>query len=251
MITDMATDIAKLLYEKELAARSFELGWQCSDAQIGRLYFHLSRPSRNADILNRLFAGAAERIDAEYGIDYSWLQAYQLASDLPVTAFLDIDSTDQEAQKIDHVLDILAAKLGPEKIRRAVHHPVWQISDSTTYRPLADTRQTASWPVAAPGSLTPPRPIRLFDPAEPAYVTALLPDNPPALLRWRHKSWKIIKATGPERIGPRWWDNSCKSTKTRDYYRIETSTGLRLWIYREGLPERSEPAQWFVHGSFA
>ena len=85
----------------------------------------------------------------------------------------------------------------------------------------------------------------------PVHVVALLPDHPPAMLRWRKKNWQIGRATGPERIGPRWWDAAHKGIKTRDYYRVETNSGMRLWVYREGLPERGEAVQWFVHGCFS
>jgi protein ImuB len=39
----------------------------------------------------------------------------------------------------------------------------------------------------------------------------------------------------------------------RDYFKIEDQTGLRLWLYREGLHEdgRGGDPRWFVHGCFA
>jgi protein ImuB len=234
-----------------MAAACFELGWQCSDGQIGRLYFNLSRPGRDRAILHRLLAGATERIDVEFGIDYSWLYAHKLAAEMEVTGLLGEESTHPQNQQIDHVLDILAAKLGADKVQHVICNSRWQISDNTAYQKLADRNGDASWHAPAPASLTPPRPIRLFEPAEPVHVVALLPDHPPAMLRWRKKSWQICRATGPERIGPRWWDTEYKGVKTRDYYRVETSSGMRLWVYREGLPERGESVEWFVHGCFS
>ena len=256
MIEQLIQEIANLLLEAEMAASCFELGWQRSDGQIGRLYFNLSRPGRNSDILKRLLADAATRIEAEFGIDYSWLQAHKLAAELPRTGLLGVEPCHLQGQHIDHVLDILAAKLGADKVRRVTYNSSWQVSDSMAYQRLADAydvpaRDSNSWPAPAPASLTPPRPIRLFEPAEPVHVVALLPDHPPAMLRWRKKNWQIGRATGPERIGPRWWDAAHKGIKTRDYYRVETNSGMRLWVYREGLPERGEAVQWFVHGCFS
>lgn len=256
MIEQLVQEIASLLLEAEMAASCFELGWQRSDGQIGRLYFNLSRPGRSSDILRRLLADAATRIDAEFGIDYSWLQAHKLAAELPQTGFLGTEPCHLKGQHIDHVLDILAAKLGPDKVQRVTYNSSWQVSDSMIYQRLSDAYDSSasdnsSWPASAPASLTPPRPIRLFEPAEPVHVVALLPDHPPAMLRWRKKSWQIGRATGPERIGPRWWDTAHKEIKTRDYYRVETRSGMRLWVYREGLPERGEAVQWFVHGCFS
>jgi protein ImuB len=96
-----------------------------------------------------------------------------------------------------------------------------------------------------------PRPVRLLDPPEPIQAMALLPDNPPVMIRWRHHSWKVRRATGPERISPSWWQIDRQKTRSRDYYRIETNEGARLWIYREGLPERGEESAWYLHGFFA
>ena len=38
---------------------------------------------------------------------------------------------------------------------------------------------------------------------------------------------------------------------TRDYFRIETCAGMRVWLYREGLygRETTQP-RWFLHGLF-
>ena len=95
----------------------------------------------------------------------------------------------------------------------------------------------------------------------PVDVIALLPDHPPSMIRWRKQNWQIYQAIGPERIGPSWWlqstqtnkyaNNSKYSDKTRDYYWLETQSGERLWVYREGLTERGESVEWFLHGFFA
>ena len=111
-----------MLFKAEMAASCFELGWQASDGTIGRLYFKLSRPGRSCDILSRLMAGAAEHIDAEFGLDYSWLQAHKLAAELPETGWLGTDISSLQSRQIDHVLDILAARLGTDKVQRVIHH---------------------------------------------------------------------------------------------------------------------------------
>jgi protein ImuB len=43
---------------------------------------------------------------------------------------------------------------------------------------------------------------------------------------------------------------------TRDYFRVEDETGLRFWLYRDGLygegeQEQAKPLAWFLHGLFA
>jgi protein ImuB len=62
-------------------------------------------------------------------------------------------------------------------------------------------------------------------------------------------SFRVARAQGPERIGAEWWRARAAS---RDYFRIETVEGRRLWLFREGLYGReTDRPRWFVHGSFA
>ena len=49
--------------------------------------------------------------------------------------------------------------------------------------------------------------------------------------------------SGPERIETGWWDGR---DVTRDYFVVSSSSGMRLWIYRQ----RRIPRRWFLHGVF-
>jgi hypothetical protein len=37
-------------------------------------------------------------------------------------------------------------------------------------------------------------------------------------------------------------------TLRRDYFRVQTADGARLWLYREGHYGEDTPPRWFVHG---
>jgi protein ImuB len=107
------------------------------------------------------------------------------------------------------------------------------------------------------------RPLLLLPKAEPAEVTALVPDGPPRRLRWRGVTYDIAGAQGPERIADEWWrapppypppqaGEGKGGGLTRDYYFVEDEAGHRFWLYREGLYGReTAAARWFVHGLFA
>ena len=99
-----------------------------------------------------------------------------------------------------------------------------------------------------------PRPARLFPRPEPVEATALLPDHPPVLFRWRSALHRVHRAEGPERILPEWWrpetDGAPWLDAPRDYYRVEDEGGRRFWLFREGLPGRG-PTRWYLHGEFA
>ena len=101
-------------------------------------------------------------------------------------------------------------------------------------------------------TLAPIRPIRLFERPEPIEAMAEVPDGPPAQFTWRRVHYVVAHAEGPERIAMEWWRDDQGHALTRDYFRVESSEGVRVWIYREGLYGReTERPQWFLHGLFA
>jgi protein ImuB len=101
-------------------------------------------------------------------------------------------------------------------------------------------------------SLCPPRPIRLFGRPEPIEAIAEVPDGPPVRFRWRRVLHQVAHAEGPERIAMEWWRDQKGRALTRDYFRVESREGVRVWVFREGLYGRElmEP-RWFLHGLFA
>ena len=97
----------------------------------------------------------------------------------------------------------------------------------------------------------PPRPLFLLPCAEPAEVTAEVPEGPPRIFRWRKLAFRVARAEGPERIAPEWWRPEGEA-HTRDYYRVEDEEGRRFWLYRDGLYGReTQNPRWYVHGVFA
>ena len=101
-----------------------------------------------------------------------------------------------------------------------------------------------------------PRPLRLLARPEPVGVEAVSDDplEPPAVLRRRGgRPVRLSGARGPERIAPEWWCEGEGGSEDggppagRDYWRVETEEGVRLWLYRDLHPG---PARWFLHGFF-
>ena len=68
-------------------------------------------------------------------------------------------------------------------------------------------------------------------------------------------TYQVAQVEGPERIVMEWWRDDHGNKLTRDYFRVESRAGARLWLYREGLygvelpPEK--PPRWYLHGMFA
>jgi protein ImuB len=100
-------------------------------------------------------------------------------------------------------------------------------------------------------TLAPTRPIRLFEHPEPITAIAEVPDHAPGRFRWRGIWHEVVRAEGPERIAMEWWRDADSRALTRDYFRIESREGVRVWLYREGLFDARQETRWFLHGVFA
>ena len=86
------------------------------------------------------------------------------------------------------------------------------------------------------------RPLRLLSAPEPLHVLATAPAGPPHRIWWNGQQLTITRLWGPERIQTGWWRDQ---DVQRDYYRIETSRGHQLWIFRCLVT-----STWFLHGSY-
>jgi len=100
----------------------------------------------------------------------------------------------------------------------------------------------------ATDSLAAVRPVRLFERPEPIEAVAEVPDGPPVRFKWRRTTHHIARVEGPERIALPWWRDGQNRPLTRDYFRVETETGARLWLYRDGLYRETLGPRWFLHG---
>ncbi|MBV8837420.1 MAG: DNA polymerase Y family protein, partial [Alphaproteobacteria bacterium] len=100
-------------------------------------------------------------------------------------------------------------------------------------------------------SLAPTRPIRLFARPEPIDTMAEVPDGPPAQFTWRRVRHVVAQVEGPERIAMEWWRDEAGDVLMRDYFRVETREGLRVWLFRRWPNDPRDPIRWFLHGVFA
>jgi protein ImuB len=168
------------------------------------------------------------------------------------------------AERCAALVDALRQRLGPHSVRR--FEPVTShLPERAEVLPPVDNAASAcahSW--SEPEQRPLARPLLLLPQAEPAEVTALVPEGPPRRFSWRGVTYDVAGAQGPERIGAEWWRKPHLSAHsresgderphdfTRDYYLVEDLGGHRFWFYREGLYERETAAsRWFVHGLFA
>lgn len=94
-----------------------------------------------------------------------------------------------------------------------------------------------------PSPATPPGPARNPGRNEGAR-------KPPASFIWRGRKLTTACAHGPERLAPEWWlDDPGWRSGLRDYWRVETAEGPRLWLFY--TPADPAGPDWYVQGVFA
>lgn len=194
----------------------------------------LARPMREPARIAALLRRRVEAVDAGFGIDGLRVSAVVAEPMRPAQ----LDGRGQaEGDGLADLLSRLGNRLGFEAVRR------FQPTDSLIpERSFVTVPYASSEPVAFPPHRGPERPLLIFRP-EPLHQ---LTGNPPSRFRWRGSEHVTLRAIGPERIAPEWWhDDPAWRSGLRDYWRIETCEGPRLWLF--STPQA--PA-WYVQGIF-
>lgn len=246
--------LAARLQAAGLGARRVRLDMQRSDHQSQSLAIGLAQATAAPDRIKPLLMLKLDRIEAGPGIETLRLSAPLAEPIHPVQHRGQMAVSGQVlsgAARGDALADLIGrmgARVGLEAITR-LHPGDSHIPEKTTLlRPAAWAPAAQDWPARLP---TGPRPLRLMPP-EPVQVDRppQVPVGPPAWLRWRRQRLEVAAATGPERIAPEWWlDEPEWRSGLRDYWRIETTTGLRLWLFYAHGGALS--GGWFCQGIFA
>ncbi len=243
------------LEQAQQGARRVELALYRVDGSVDRQAIGTSQPSRRPRHLYRLLSGHLDRIDAGFGIEVAVLSA--LATD-PLgpsqIAFREAGGISREAgddTPLADLVDRLAGRLGRNAVVRPMPFESHLPEREVAMHPAMDGQNTgpdvpASWPDRL-------RPVRLLPVPQPIEVVAPVPDDPPVLFRRGGVVHRIIRADGPERLAPEWWQDvpaGAVANRPRDYYRVEDTKGRRFWLYRAGLFNPDVPPRWFLHGIF-
>ncbi|WP_298569886.1 DNA polymerase Y family protein [uncultured Aliiroseovarius sp.] len=204
------------------------------DQEAQDVELRLARPLRDAGRILPLFERGIKEVDAGYGIDQIRLEAVQVEP-LPSEQITHVGGHSQNG--LDDLITRIGSRVGLERIQRLLPADSHIPERSFLIAPAAYSTAQGVWVPPRP------RPLRLFSP-EP--ISAYGP-RPPERFRWRRMALTTGQASGPERITPEWWfDDPNWRSGLRDYWRIETRQGRRLWIFH--TPQ--DPG-WFVQGEFA
>jgi protein ImuB len=240
LLADLEAGLARLLPRlcaqlaaAGLGARRVRLDLRRVDGAGVAAEIGLARPMREADAIARLFRPSLEAVDAGFGIDALRLTA-PVTEAMPARQIAAAGAT--EGDRLADLLTRLGNRLGFEAVTRVA--PAESHIPERAFQVLA-----AAWAdPGAPWPAGPPRPLVLFPP-EPVEAEGA----PPRRFRWRGQVHAVAAAAGPERIAPEWWfDDPGWRTGLRDYWRVETAAGQRLWLFH--TPQMQG---WAVQGAFA
>lgn len=244
--SDVMAGLARLLdrlcaklVQHRMGARRVRLELRRVDRAAAQVEIGLARPMRDPGRIAALFARGVEEIDAGFGIDALRLSA-------PVTEPLAPEQVGGTAIRGDDALADLVSRLG----NRIGFDRVLRLQMAESRIPERSFLLAAaaySEPAPVPPRRGPLRPQVIFPPEPVTGVSGPTPGHPPARFRWRRMGFTTLRAQGPERIAPEWWfDDPAWRSGLRDYWRIETQEGPRLWLFHTPLTPG-----WSVQGEFA
>ena len=259
-------NLIHVLIRDDVGARALRLCLYRVDGAVETIDIGLTAPTRSVAHVARLIELKLEALaameDAGFGFEAVGL-AVTRAEPMPARQ-IEFTPTAGEAdgdraERCAALIDTLRQRLGPASVRRfapvASHLP----ERAETLPPVGG--EVSAWP--APQQA---RPLLLLPRAEPAEVTALVPDGPPRRFSWRGTTYDVAGSQGPERIGAEWWraPASVRSPRTtkrgRDGKaaldpRLLPRRGFGrpplLALPRRTLRARNAAARWFVQGLFA
>lgn len=246
LFEDVSAGLARLLTRvcakltiHEKGARQLRLRIRRVDMASHEIEINLARAMRDGVRIAALFEKPLSEIDAGYGIDQLHLIVTQIEDLSPrqVSRITSLAQTKDDDGFTD-LITRLGNRIGFDNVTRVLPAQSHIPEKSYLIAPAAYSEPTAQgWPT--PG----PRPIILFAPE----IIMSTGSQPPAQFRWRSLYFTTAQTIGPERIAPEWWlDDPNWRSGLRDYWRIQTRQGRRLWMFF--TPQ--QPG-WFVQGEFA
>ena len=262
-LSRLAQTLVGSMEKQGKGARRLEASFFRTDGAVRVIEVETGQPLTRANMVERLFR---ERLDAlsdplDPGFGFDLIRLAASHTEIVVQQQRDLDAHVHDNDELAALVDRIVARIGTRRVvvhlPQDTHIPERAQLAVPAQQHLAAAR-AADWPERAAGE-PPLRPLRLFERPEPITVPiATVPDGPPHHFTWRRAVHNVVRVEGPERIAMEWWKQDGKQL-TRDYFRVEDETGLRFWIFRDGLygdeltDDEGFPvaAKWFLHGLFA
>ncbi|WP_312527948.1 DNA polymerase Y family protein [Paracoccus sp. (in: a-proteobacteria)] len=222
----------------EAGARALCLTLRRVDRHSQMLPLRLAAAMRDPDRISPLFLPVVQNADAGFGIDQLRLEA-TLIEPLPLQQ---IGAGAEARDQLDNLLTRIGARVGLENVFRFQSVDSHLPEQSFCLLPIT-TAPAQVWTNSDMlAARRRPRPLRIFPPEAIVGSGA----RPPAQFRWRGMRLDAGYVSGPERIAPQWWHRADGwQGGLRDYWRVETRQGRRLWLFYT-----PQSPGWYVQGEF-
>lgn len=245
----LARAVCKRLTADGSGARRFYLTVRCVDTGDHVMRAGFARPCFTPQAVVQQFAHPLDTLKIEYGADWFRLWAEQVEPLKPQQRRLTEAAQEADGADSAQIISTLGNRLGFDRVRKFI--PMESHLPEREFKTVEaiDVKVLARWQ-------PPPRqrPLRLFP--RPEYAEIIEAGRPPKRFRWRKTSYETKSAHGPERLSDEWWQVkagggsdrfSYPLTGTRDYWRVQTAEGPRLWLLTYPACARGE---WYVAGRF-
>ena len=231
----LAKPVCHRLMKDQLGARQFHLIVRSPDGGTHDISIGFATPCADEEPILRQFTHPLGKLKLPFGADW-----FRLAASNTETIRARQLSIGDEAKKTDQrtrLIETLGNRLGFDRVR------VFAAGDC--HLPENESSQIDAVKQLAPHWIDAPRerPIRLYTP--PEWIKVKTPGRPPHEFTWRRVLYHTDAAAGPERLTPRWYAD--KDLRTRDYWKVQTKEGQRLWLLT--YPAAPVP-EWYVAGVF-
>lgn len=234
--------LCKRLHQEGKGVRTAIFKGYRIDGKVVQMDIGTNLASHTVHHLYKLFELKISTLEPALGIELFVLEASKVEDIPPQQEALWAGKPGLEDVTLAELLDRLAGKVGPDKIRRYLPDEHYWPERSVRISSSIKDKPSIRW------RSDKPRPVQLLARPEQIEVTAPIPDYPPMLFRYKEKVHHVKKADGPERIEREWW---LESGQHRDYYYVEDQNGQRYWLFRSGHYNGDGSNEWFIHGFFA
>ncbi len=272
----LAIALCEILAREGQGLRQMEASFFRADGKVERIAVKTGAPLRDPAVmlrlLNQRLEALADPLDPGFGFDLIRLEA--CLAEKTHAAEASFDTEENARWQVNFLLDRLSARFGEQRVQRFVAQDTHIPEAQSVAVPAQERDFSSAWIRKRQSNDPPLRPLRMLEkPEEIHFVTASVPDGPPARFRWRKAQFDVARAEGPERIALEWWQERLRDRihpnseqkqrqklgllpkpvpPSRDYFRIETREGQRFWLYRDSQYRLNGLApRWYMHGLFA
>ena len=244
-LDELVGQIGDQLVRGGRGALEMECVMRCESGREVRFSVGLFRPTASASHLRALLALQWESRPIAGAVEALQVRVLRTARLCSVQRNLwEEDSDTPCARQRAELIERLSNRLGRQAVLGARLVADAQPERAYRYDPVIREGDRAEWSRRVPAEAMPipPRPLRLLPRPIRILTLSVLPDRPPVGFHWQNDRHRVAACWGPERIETGWWRGGPVG---RDYWRVETTAGLRFWLFR-----RLRDNAWFVHGLF-